>query len=35
MNAQSVELVRHSALSARLQWTRLLLQWLQRPLGYA
>ena len=27
-------LVPHSALSARLRWTRFLLQWLQRPLGY-
>ena len=24
----------HSAVSARLRWTRFLLQWLQRPLGY-
>ena len=34
MNPQRVELVPHSALSARLRWTRFLLQWLQRPLGY-
>ena len=34
MNPQSVEVVPHSALSARLRWTRFLLQWLQRPLGY-
>ena len=31
---QSVKVVPHSALSARLRWTRLLLQCLQRPLGY-
>ena len=34
MNPQRVELIPHSALSARLRWTRFLLQWLQRPLGY-
>ena len=34
MNPQSFELVPHSALSTRLRWTRFLLQWLQRPLGY-
>ena len=31
---QRVELVPHGALSARLRWTRFLLQSLQRPLGY-
>ena len=31
---QSVELVPHGALSARLRWTRFLLQCLRRPLGY-
>ena len=34
MNPQRVELVPHGALSARLRWTRFLLQWLRRPLGY-
>ena len=34
MNPTSVELVPHGALSGRLRWTRFLLQWLQRPLGY-
>ena len=34
MNPQRVELVPHGALSAGLRWTRFLLQWLQRPLGY-
>ena len=34
MNPQRVELVPHSALSARLRWTRFLLHWLQRPPGY-
>ena len=34
MNPQRVELVPHSAPSARLRWTRFLLQWLQRHLGY-
>ena len=34
MNRQRVELVRHGALSARLRWTRFLLEWLQRRLGY-
>ena len=34
MNPQRVELVPHGALSARLRWTRFLLQWLQRPPGY-
>ena len=34
MNPQRVELVPHSALSARLRWTRFLLQSLRRPLGY-
>ena len=34
MNLQRVELVPHSALSARLRWTRFLLQSLRRPLGY-
>ena len=34
MNPQRVELVPHSALSARLRWTRFLLQSLWRPLGY-
>ena len=33
MNPQRVELVPHSALSARLRWTRFLLQSLRRPLG--
>ena len=31
---QRVEHVPYGALSARLRWTRFLLQWLQRPLGY-
>ena len=34
MNPQRVQLVPQSALSARLRWTRFLLQWLRRPLGY-
>ena len=34
MNPQRVELVPHGALSARLRWTRFLLQCLRRPLGY-
>ena len=34
MNPQRVELVPHGALSARLRWTRFLLQSLRRPLGY-
>ena len=34
MNPQRVEPVPHSALSARLRWTRFLLQSLRRPLGY-
>ena len=34
MNPQRVKPVPHSALSARLRWTRFLLQWLRRPLGY-
>ena len=34
MNPQRVELVPHSALSARLRWTRIVLQSLRRPLGY-
>ena len=34
MNPQRVELVPHSALSARLRWTRFLLHSLRRPLGY-
>ena len=34
MNPQRVELVPHSALSARLRWTRFLLQSLRRPVGY-
>ena len=34
MNPQRVELVPHSALSSRFQWTRFLLQSLRRPLGY-
>ena len=34
MNPQRVELVPHSALSARFRWTKFLLQSLRRPLGY-
>ena len=32
-NPQNVQLVPHISLSARLQWSRFLLQWLRRPLG--
>ena len=31
MNPQSIKLVPDSSLSARLQWTRSLLQWLRAP----
>ena len=34
INPKNVELVPHNAPSARLQWTRFLLQSLRRPLGY-
>ena len=34
-NPQNVQLVPHSSASARLDWSRFLLQWLRRPLGCA